>query len=76
MPKKDNSIRIKYPVGSARPTESEIVRFLVKHGVTGDDVTAVYPDVRSRCFFVKFTDSVKAEQLQQVTTVNLNIRTR
>lgn len=67
MPKKDNSVRIKYPPGCARPSETEIVRFLVKHGVTGDDVTALYPDIRTKCFFVKFIDNVKAEEFMART---------
>lgn len=67
MPPKDNSVKIKYPSGSARPSETEIVRFLVKHGVTGDDVTAVYPDVRSMCYFVKFIEGEKAKQFIEVT---------
>lgn len=62
MPLKDNTVRIKYPQESAKPTENEIVKFLVKHGIVGDDVSAVYPDVRAKCYFVKFVSNGLAER--------------
>lgn len=70
MPNKENSIRIKYPPWSAKPSETEIVRFLVKHEVTGDDVTAVYPDIRAKCFYVRFASSEKAREFTDKTAVD------
>ena len=62
MPEKELTIKIKFPQGASRPTESELVRFLVRNNVVGDDVTALYPDMRLRSYFVKFIDMQKADE--------------
>lgn len=68
MPTRDNTVRIKYPPESAKPTETEIVRFLVKHNIIGDNVTAVYPDVRAKCYFVKFVSDDYAKNFVESAT--------
>lgn len=63
MPSKTNSVRLKFPVGLARPTEAEIVGFLVKNEVDGRSVTALYPDIQMKCYYVKFVETTAAEAL-------------
>lgn len=67
-PEKVNSIKLKFPVGFPRPTEAEIAGFLVKQGIEGPNVTAVYPDNQQKCIYVKFSNEDLCKEFLRKTT--------
>lgn len=57
-----NTVKCQFEVGNVKPTDVEMLKFVMRHGLTEDEIYSCNMDTMERCIYVKFNQCEQMEE--------------